>query len=211
MNTEDEVYTFDADPGAEECNDVVVSHHYSHLVPSAVVYRAGFRNTAGDLVAAVLFSVPSTRWGEPVRELARLVRRPDCRPHLSALIGKACHELKRRKIADLVVSFADSTQSHHGGVYQASSWAYHEKRKARIDGFILGGDFVHARVCNHRYGTSSSPRLREIFEVIGVSFSEHWDTGKHLYWRPLTPKGSAQATALGLKSMPYCKPANTPS
>ena len=198
-------YAFVADPDSRLCNRMVLDHHYSHLVPTAVVYRAGLIDSAGDLAAVVMFSVPSTRWGEPVRELARLVRLPNHKPPLTSLIGKACKELRKRGLADLVVSFADSTQGHHGGVYQASSWSYHEMRKPQNDGFIVNGEFIHRRVCNHRYGTSSRRHLAHFFRFMGMTFEEHWDTGKHLYWRSLTHKGDMQAKSLGLKTMPYFK------
>lgn len=106
-------FTFDPNPAREEVKNLVVNHHYSGYVPSNVQYSAGLRLGA-DLVAAIIFTVPATRWALPVLELARLVRRPDVRPSLTSLIGKAVKEIKRRKF-DLVVSFADSTHGHHGG------------------------------------------------------------------------------------------------
>lgn len=197
--------SFVADPDPKLCNEMVLNHHYSHLVPSTVVYRGGLMDDMGCLLAVVMFSVPSTRWGEPVRELVRLVRLPDTRPPLTMLISKACREIRKRKLADIVVSFADSTQGHHGGVYRAASWSYHEMRKPQNDGFIINGEFVHRRVCNHRYGTSSRKHISQFCGFMGMTCEEHWDTGKHLYWRSLTPKGDTQAISLGLKTMPYFK------
>lgn len=198
-------YTFIADPDPKLCDEMVRQHHYSHRPSVVVLYRGGLSDDTGRIVAVVTFTVPSTRWSQPVRELSRLVRLPDTRPPLTMLISKACQELKRRKLADLVVSFADSTQGHHGGVYQAASWAYHEMRKPQNDGFIINGEFTPRRVCYDRYGTSSRSHLAHFFGFMGMTFEEHWDTGKHLYWRSLTPNGDSQAKSLNLKSMPYFK------
>lgn len=200
-----ETYTFVADPDTKECNALVLQHHYSQRLPVTVTYRSGLVDDSGRLVAAVMFSVPPTRWSKPVRELSRLVRVPGVKPPLTMLISKACKELQRRKLADLVVSFADATQRHHGGVYQAASWAYHEHRAPRNDGFLIDGEFVPGRTCYHRFGTSSRKVVADICEVWGMTFEEHWDAGKHLYWRALTRTGQQWAAELGLQSLPYFK------
>ncbi len=113
--------------------------------------------------------------------------------------------MQRRKLADLVVSFADATQGHHGGVYQAASWNYHEQRASQNDGFLIDGEFVPRRTCYGRYGTSSRFVIRDICELWGQTFEEHWDAGKHLYWRALTKTGQQWAKDLQLATMPYVK------
>ena len=198
-------FSFVADPDPKLCDDMIFKHHYSHRPSRVVVYRAGLNNAVGDLVATVSFTASSTRWSQPVRELSRLVRLPDTRPPLTMLISKACSELRKRGLADLVVSFADSTRGHHGGVYQAASWNYHETRKPQNDGFIINGVFTPRRSCFGRYGTSSRSNLLTFCRFMGMTCEEHWDKGKHLYWRALTPKGQGQAMSLGLKSTHYVK------
>jgi hypothetical protein len=70
----------------------------------------------------------------------------------------------------------------------------------RLDGFNIDGQFVPARTCNHRYGTSSVEAL------MGNGGEAHYDAGKHLYWKALTKAGMQMAVNMGLRSLPYPKP-----
>lgn len=155
----------------------------------------------GPAIAAVFFSIPPTRWAEPVIELSRLVR-ADRQIHLTGLISMSCR-LLRSAGHDLIVSFADKTHGHHGGIYQASSWNYAGARDRQMDGLIVDGVFVPGRSCNAKFGTRSPERVSRI---LGREVAPHYDLGKHLYWRSLGPRGSQKAARLGLSSLPYPKP-----
>jgi len=190
---------------------LVKKFHYSHRAP-ANVQLVGTFHTSGGLfgdfgpaLAAVFFSIPPTRWAEDVVELSRLVRHDDCRIPLSRLISLACKQVKKEGI-DLLVSFADAAEGHHGGIYQACSWNYHGQRDARMDGLIINGQFIPGRTCNAVYGTRSPNRLRE--EKPEWEIEPHYDVGKHLYWRALSRVGKAKAMRLNLQSMEYPKPDN---
>ena len=50
----------------------------------------------------------------------------------------------------LVVSFADSAQGHHGGIYQAAGWVY--LGAAPQHAYVVGGQVVHPRTLYSRYG-----------------------------------------------------------
>jgi hypothetical protein len=140
-------------------------------------------------------------------ELCRLVRKEDVdpKPVLTTLISQAVKQINREKKFNLLVSFADSTQGHHGGIYQACSWNFHTLRKARLDGFIINGTFVAARTCNHRYNTSGI-KLVNILKEKGIECVPHYDTGKYLYWRSLDKYGEQKAERLRLQKQPYQKP-----
>lgn len=191
----------------DEASDLVLRHHYSRRIPSNVQFvgtlhePGGLFGDYGRAVAAVFFSIPPTRWSEPVLELSRLVQ-DGSRPPLSLLIGNACKEL-RKQGADLLVSFADRTHGHHGGVYQSASWNYDGCRDRMMDGLMIDGSFWPGRSCNSKFGTRSPSKVAVI---LGREVLPHFDEGKHLYWKALGPKGKAKATKLGLKSMPYPKP-----
>jgi hypothetical protein len=105
---------------------------------------------------------------------------------------------------DLVISFADLEEDHHGGIYQASSWVYDGLRSERLDGFNIDGVFVPARTCNGRYGTSS---FKQLAQKLGAEHVEaHFDNGKHCYWKALSKEGMQKAMRLGLRSRSYPKP-----
>ena len=187
---------------------LVKQWHYSHRVPSNVQLvgtwhlPGGLFGDMGDAIAACYFSLPPTRWAEPVWELARLVRAEGvpC-PPLTGLISLTCGWAKRHG-ADLLVSFADQGEGHHGGIYQAASWHYNGQRESAMDGVIENGVFIPGRTANGIWGTRSPSRLA----ARGITVSPHYDVGKHLYWKALTKTGKQRAARLGLKAMPYPRP-----
>ena len=190
-----------------EADDLVIAHHYSKRPPANVQQvvtwheDGGLFGGDGRAVAACYFSIPPTRWSEDVWELSRLVRVDACAVPLTVLIAKAC-ALAKAKI-DLVVSFADKTQGHHGGIYQAASWNYAGARERAMDGVVIAGRFHAGRSCNSVWGTRSPVKLAKI---LGQPVEAHYDEGKHCYWRPLRKAGEQKAARLDLGKMPYPKP-----
>lgn len=189
---------------------LVVEYHYSARWPANVQVcgtwheEGGLFGDYGRCIAACILSIPPTRWAEPVLELSRLVRREDIRPPLTGLISAVCNWAKKQG-ADLIVSFADPTHGHHGGIYQAASWKYAGRRESRMDGILLDGVFLPGRSCNSKWGTRSPNKLRKIMP--GRNIEAHFDAGKHLYWRALNRFGATKATKLNLAQLPYPKPA----
>ncbi len=192
----------------DDACELVEKHHYSKRVPANVQFvgslhePGGLFGDCGEIVAACFFSIPPTRWSEPVLELSRLVRAEQKVP-LSSLISQSARVLKKRG-ERLLVSFADRTQGHFGGVYQSASWLYAGCRERRMDGVIWKGEFVPGRSANSRWGTQSPTRL----STMGIQVSPHYDEGKHIYFRHLCVAGKSSAKRLGLLSKPY--PANRP-
>lgn len=189
---------------------LVLRYHYSGRWPggnTACVVGTwhedgGLFGDSGEAVAACVFGIPaSSGWSQPVLELVRLVRRPDVRPQLSGLVS-ATSRWAHRKGWPLLVSFADATHDHHGGIYQACSWNYHGQRAKRMDGLIIDGVFIPGRTLNTRYGTQSATKLAER----GIASEPHWDAGKHLYWRADGRTGKRMAESLKLLCRPYPKP-----
>jgi hypothetical protein len=205
-------YTFHAGQ-MDEANPLVLQYHYSKRLPSNVQFvgtwhdPGGLFGDFGDAIAACYFSIPPTRWKEEVWELSRLVRRDDAQISLTGLISDCCHWIKKKGLIDLLVSFADSTQGHHGGIYQASSWNYAGKREPNCDGLIIDGIFRPGRSCNSIYGTRSLKRLKALRPTMQIE--EHFDKGKFLYWKSLKKSGAEKAKAMGLLCLPYPKPATT--
>ena len=183
---------------------LVMTYHYSHRWPANVQLvttwhdAGGLFGDFGPAIAALCFSIPPTRWAEEVWELSRLVRHEGTCPPLTGLIAAACREAKQRG-AHLLVSFADATHGHHGGIYRAASWHYAGCRPARMDGVTVAGVFVPGRSANSRWGTQSPTRLR----AMGIPADPHMDAGKHLYWRALTRIGRRRAKRLALLSLDW--------
>ena len=193
----------------EELWPLVREYHYSKRMPGNIqhCYAArclgGLFGDTGVPVAGAIFSLPPTRWSEEVIELSRLIRTPDYSTPLSKLISFCCLQL-RLNGWHLVVSFADWTQRHHGGIYQAAGWNFAGLRERNMDGILLDGMFKPGRSCNSAWGTRSPEKLRKILPDRNIV--PHYDEGKYLYWRALNVAGKTRAKRLGLHSLAYPKP-----
>ena len=190
----------------KDADSLVEEYHYSHYIPSNIQFCTSLvrDNTP---IASVFYSIPASRWPEEILELSRLVRNENInpKPMLTGLISQSVKAVRQSRKFNLIVSFADSTHNHHGGIYQASSWNYHTIRKSRLDGFIINDIFTAARTCNHRYGTSGM-KLVKMLEEQGMTCVPHYDKGKHLYWKALDNNGEKKAERLGLTKSAYPKP-----
>ena len=159
-----------------------------------------------------------------VIELVRLVRKESIKAPLSWLISKTIKALKRKGGYDIAISYADATQKHHGGIYQACSWNFHAYRKPGEDGLIIDGEFVPRRSVSTRFGTYAKGKLGAMFDEVKddpgilafagekekvktIEWTEHIDQGKYLYWIPLNKKGKHIAIKeLDFENNVYPKP-----
>lgn len=83
----------------------------------------------------------------------------------------------------LIVSFADKDQNHHGGIYQAGNWIYNGvSNENKQDGFIANGKFMHNRSATSK-GKSNIEWVRK---NIDQNATIHITKGKHRYLMPLT-------------------------
>lgn len=186
---------------AAQVKPLILSHHYSKRMPSNI--QASFGVISSQLDAAIIFGIPAAKWREEVLELQRLVRLPDYDKPLTALVAYASDAL-RREGWNLLVSYADPDQDHHGGIYQAAGWHYGGFRQPCMDGILFDGEFMHGRSCHHKWRTRSPHKLRLIMPDRNIQ--PHYDKGKYLYWRPLNVSGKTKAKRLGLQKLAYPKP-----
>lgn len=193
----------------KSCEDIIKAEHYSKRLPAGVKLCYGLVTYSPErrTEACVVYSQATGRWeADNLWELTRLVRLPDFDDPMTRLISKSIGYIRQYKLAELIVSFADATQDHHGGIYQSCSWLYDGMRDQRLDGFEIDGVFMPARTCNIKYGTSSEVELPKHPKLVKRSVVPHFDGGKHCYWKPLTKTGMSLAKSLGLRSVSYPKP-----
>ena len=181
---------------------LVLNEHYSHSLPSFTCLVVGIRRKHKVTAACYFSNSASGRWTEQLVELSRLVKLKTEETQLTQLISFGLKTIKKMKESkyNLCISYADYSRNHHGGIYQAASWNYHGKRKRRLSGFILNGEFVHRRSAYSRFGSSSIDILKK---HKGEPF---YDDGKYLYWKALNKKGKAKAKKLELQKNEYPKP-----
>ena len=91
----------------------------------------------------------------------------------------------------LVVSYADTEQGHHGGIYQAGGWVMCQTSG---DTYIrIKGKVEHRRVLALRYGTNSLEKLQSIVDPK----AERVKAGiKHKYLMPLDDEMKKQIEPL---------------
>lgn len=144
--------------------------HYSRSYPAGVNARYGVWED-GRFIGAVIFGTGSNvRIGDPyglqphqVRELVRIALDKHVTP-VSRIIAATVRMFRGDFPAvDLIVSYADPVQGHHGGVYQANNWSYLGPQRAHATtAIVINGEQLHERTCASRYGTQRMALLREI-------------------------------------------------
>jgi len=194
---------------SKDAQSLCAKNHYSHRnIPSCIyvgkLYEKIDANVIGEIVAAVFFKAPSSRWPKGTLELGRLVRAEDKTLPLTKLISLTVKQIKREKRYGLLVSYADSKQDHHGGVYQASSWEYHgERQDGAVEGYMIDGIYVPHRSAYVKWKTNNTKMLSKILKR---PVEKVYSKAKHLYWKSLNKDGDELAKKLNLRSKPYPKP-----
>lgn len=136
--------------GHPAAKHAVMRWHYSRTMPAGKLVKLGVFE-AGEFIGVVIFSRGANpRIAQPydldqtqVCELTRVALTTHVHP-VSEILALALRELRRLcPGVRLVVSYADSTHGHHGGIYQAGNWVYTgDITKDRI---IVHGKLVHPR------------------------------------------------------------------
>ena len=213
----------------QTARELVLKYHYSGrchenpiLVGSLHFGGGGLYGDKGELVATCIFSQSNNNtWSLKkvnLIELVRLCRKEEVQVPLSWLVSNTVKEVKRLRRFDIAISYADATQDHHGGIYQACSWNFHTYRQPKEDGLMIDGKFVPKRSVSTRYGTYRRDKLGEMFdevkqetlygtEVKNIEWGSHVDKGKYMYWIPLNKTGKKIAKrVLNFESNEYPKP-----
>lgn len=202
--------------GAEphEVWPLVRDFHYSKRMPSAALHCFAWRKPGGlfgdtgEPVAAAIYGQPVNRnWPQDALELQRLVRRDDFDGPLSKFVAWTLRWLKANTDKPFVISYADTGEGHHGGIYQACGWRYVDTRESRHIGFMgADGRFIHGRSSNAKHGTSSVAKIAEIEPTWKPVYGEP----KHLYVFPLRQRLKPLLRRFDWQIKPYPKSATCP-
>lgn len=160
--------------------EIVVKRHYLHRkAPCSCAF--GLFNPLGQLLGVVMYGTPSSsalRAGiagkdEAVNviELTRLwVDDSVPKNGESFLIGNSIKHAGK----DIVVSFADTAESHLGIVYQATNWLYTGLSAKRTDWHVEGFD-------KHGHTWADKYTAKEMRELFGDKFTLKPRSRKHRY------------------------------
>jgi hypothetical protein len=195
---------------ADELWPLVRDFHYSCKMPSAIRHcfavrkPGGLFGDTGEVIAGTIYGNPCNRnWNQSAVELLRLVRRDDADLTLSQALGWSLRWLRSNTKAPFALSYADTNEGHHGGVYQATNWRYIGERTEACPAFILpDGSKKHSRQVNRELGSRSVSFV--------ASVRPDWvpveGKPKHLYIYPLNWKWKRIQAEYGWQALPYPKP-----
>jgi hypothetical protein len=181
--------------------------HYSRRMPKSKLAKVGVWED-GQFVGAVIFGVGATPelckpydlTAQQVAELVRVALKRDHRTPTSRVIAIAVRIVKKAMPGlRLLVSFADTAQGHHGGIYQAGGWIYTGDSFGRY--IVTHGKAEHPRTLGSRYGVGgqSIPWLRANVDPDAEQIDA---PAKHRYLYPLD---KAMRSAILPLSQPYPK------
>jgi len=141
----------------EAAKYAVEKWHYSQRMPKSKLAKIGVWED-GKFIGTVLYGVgatpelckPYNLTNLQVCELVRVALTTHVTP-VSRIIAVSLKILKRDMPGlRLVVSFADTNQGHHGGIYQAGGWLYAGESMGRV--IVTNGVAEHPRTLGLRYG-----------------------------------------------------------
>ena len=178
--------------------------HYSGCLPMGKLVKVGAWED-GKFIGVVIFGRGATpNLGKPYGldqtecvELVRIALRDHATP-VSKIAAIAIRMLKKSNPnVRLIVSFADRSQGHHGGIYQAGNWVYNgEGQPATF--YMIKGKLTHPRSIGAKglpqniKGARQLDRSAEAIEV----------PGKHRYLMPMDKQMRKRVQSI---SKPYPK------
>jgi hypothetical protein len=161
----------------------VMHWHYSQCMPCGKLVKfAAYED--GKFIGVVLFGRGANKglvapYGLKQSEGCELVRIALTKHHAPvSRIVAICLRMLKAKFPSmrLIVSFADSQQGHHGGIYQAGNWIYAGQSNT-ADEYIYKGRRYHGRAFRMKYGSHKKYLDKGLQIVSGSS--------KHRYLMPL--------------------------
>jgi hypothetical protein len=134
----------------DECKEWLLYKHYAKRIPS-ISYSFGLLDDSNNLQGIVSYGRPMaaplirTCFGGDYQdcflELNRLVINDNSEKNtLSFLVSKSLMLLPKPMV---VISYADTSQNHHGYIYQATNWYYSGLSQKFKDYMVKGFEHLH--------------------------------------------------------------------
>ena len=176
--------------------------HYSKSIPKSKLVKIGAWEN-GKFIGVVIYSYGATPdlvkpYGLKMNEGCELTRiaLTKHKSPVSRIMAISLKILKRKNPGlRLVVSFADSNENHHGGIYQASNYIYSGLSQGCFFYKDKFGKIWHPR--NVSENLSLSGKCIKPSQCVKI-----WKNGKHRYLMPLDKEMSAKIAPL---AKPYPK------
>lgn len=181
--------------------------HYSKSVPVPPLVKVGAWED-GCYIGVVMFSRGANNnllkpFGLSQVEGCELTRiaLTSHRSPVSRIVRLAIAFLKRNSPSlRLIVSFADPSAGHHGGVYQAGNWVYTGRQPATVEYIAPDGKQWHGRMISKDGRIKVQGKYRACWRIDQCTSVKK--PGKHRYLMPLDDEMRARTLPL---SKPYPK------
>tara|TARA_X000001382_G_C3111343_1_gene160016 strand:+ start:52 stop:756 length:705 start_codon:yes stop_codon:yes gene_type:complete len=180
-----------------ECKEWFLKKHYAKRIPSTS-YAYGLY-LKGTLLGVCSFGRPMSpalvkgsfngHYQETFLELNRLVIEQTSKHNLLSYFVSQC--LKQLPKPNVIVSYADTAQSHHGYIYQATNWIYTGLSAKRPDYKIKGLNLHSASITDSLGRTDKKEGIKQITrlkEKYGDDFYMEDRPRKHRYFYLLGDK-----------------------
>ena len=188
----------------EAAKYAVENWHYSESMPVGKTVKVGAWED-GKFIGAVIFAYgANNNIGKPFRleqteccELVRVALRNHSTP-VSRIVAISIRFLRTKcQGLRLIVSYADTAQGHHGGIYQAGNWIFCGTSKGAAQ-YILNGRVVHSMQIQ-TFIRAGKIKSRKGMQVVKAG-------DKHKYLMPLDNEMKKQILPL---AKPYPKRAQS--
>ncbi len=184
-----------------EAKEFIERWHYSGKLNAVTLFNFSLREPGGlfgdrgPLVACIVFAHPVRQMtAKPLMlELVRLARIEDPPEglRLSFLVAQSLKWLRLNTDYKMVISYADSAEGHHGGIYQATNFVYVRKSKPDLVYEDRTTGKVHDRKTLYdQYGTSAK------LDMAALGLKKKRTGMKYLYVYPLAKGRKAKDSLL---------------
>ena len=187
---------------SHEAAKFAVEHwHYSRTMPVSKRAHLGAWE-GGEFIGAVIFAWGANpnlakAYGLEMTQCAELVR-VALKPHKTPVsqILSVCVRMLRKQSEGLrlLVSYADTREGHHGGIYQAAGWVYTGTTSTKFD-YMLSGKLLQRR--SYTGVNFGNPKMAIPAQAVKVK-----SPIKHRYLYPLD---SAMREQIAPLAKPYPK------
>lgn len=177
---------------------LVEQHHYARGGSNTFVYLHGLYRIGGDELQGLVWWLPPTRvacesvnkadW-KKVLSLTRMVILPGVPKNAASfLLARSVRAIKNEGRFVSLVTYADESQGHDGGVYRAANWTY------------VGRTGPYPRWVDPATGRQVAPkatvnRTKAAMEALG--YEKQGDFYKHKFVTHLRPKAAQSLGVFG--------------
>ena len=179
-----------------EANAFMAQHHYLGDVPAAATICYG----NGKSVAAY-GPVHAPRMPKTYLELRRLAS--DGTDVLSRFLAETLRALKASGVP-AIMTWADPSAGHHGGIYQATNWIYTEPRSYNWNSHYRkpDGTVIDHRAAYKMFGSSA----KKVVLAAEPTWEAFLPPMKYRYIMPLNVSANEAIAATNSLRRPYPKP-----